>query len=80
MTDMHDVMLAMQDYISAVRDHDTQRDAYEGYSWGWAGAALIGERDRALKRLSERMEAFIDRRVDEAITRLTNGSEVSHHG
>lgn len=59
---------ALESVIDATNEHDRARDAYDGYSWGYFGASLIHERDKARRNFVERLDALVDERVRVILT------------
>jgi hypothetical protein len=66
-TDIEDVLNALARVIDATNEHDKARDAHKGYSWDYYGAALIHERNKARADLAERLNAYIDQRIADAL-------------
>lgn len=58
---------ALERVIDSTNEHDKAREAYDGCSWGYAGAGLIYERDQARKDFGDRLNALIDARIAERL-------------
>lgn len=68
---MEGLLNALCRVIDATNEHDNAKAKYDGWSWGYAGAGLIYERDAARKDFVERLSAVIDERVDARIQAMT---------
>jgi hypothetical protein len=62
-----DIGEALRTYIQRATDEREARNKYDGYSWGWHGAALIGEVRDAEKALTDALDTYIDGRVAKAL-------------
>lgn len=78
--DITDVLNALSRVIDSTNEHDKAREKYDGYSWGYHGAGLIIERDQARKDFAERLDAYIDRRVDARLDDRLRGLSFSGVG
>ena len=73
--EIDDLVTALRSYVDAEYEERKAREAYTGYSWGWAGSALISERDHAAKLLGDRLNAYIDQRVYAALSRYSEAPQ-----
>lgn len=65
--DIGDVMRALSSAFDAKIEHDKQLAEYDGYSWGWHGAALIIEKDNSIELFGKRLDTYIDQRIQKAL-------------
>jgi hypothetical protein len=59
-----DVLSALDSYTEAKIEHDTGRDNYDGYSWGYWGHALIERMNKYKKEFGETLDKYIDQRIE----------------
>lgn len=65
--DIENLIWALERVIDSTNEHDRARSEYAGYSWGYHGAGLIHERDKARRDFGERLNALIDTRIQEKL-------------
>jgi len=63
------LMNALQRAIDARHECNKAHDAYEGYSWGWAGSRVIKAVNKAQADFEEALVGFIDDRIRKALER-----------
>mgnify|MGYP001578847766 CR=1 FL=1 len=66
---------ALQNVLEAKMEHDKARDAYEGYSWGYHGRRLVDAVENAADEFGKRLDALIEKKVDEALERERSNVE-----
>lgn len=69
---MEELLYALANVIDATNEHDKAKEEYTGWSWGYAGAGLIYERDKARKDFADRLSAVIDARVEAKIASMSD--------
>ncbi len=58
---------ALDEYMQAKHKHDKARDAYDGYSWGYAGRDEINRMDAALDAFNVKLDEFIENKVNSVL-------------
>lgn len=61
------VIEAIQVLVDARRECDAAHEAYTGWSWGYVGGHLITAVDDATDTLAEKLNAYIDSRIEERL-------------
>lgn len=68
--DIECLIQSLQNLIDAKNKHDKERDAYDGYSWGYFGHSLVKDMEDAAEEFGNRLAEIIDKRVDEKLKEL----------
>lgn len=55
--------------IEASNEETKQRENYDGLSWGYHGSYLINEKDNAMKDFADRLESYVDKRIEQKLSR-----------
>lgn len=62
---------ALENALKARIDHDTARDEYGGYSWGYHGRPLVDAMENAADEFGTRLTSLIEKKVAEALKQAT---------
>jgi hypothetical protein len=61
---MPQLLNALDDYLEAKAEHDTQRDTGEVRDWGYYGSPYIKRLQEAREEFEDKLNAVIDSRVN----------------
>jgi hypothetical protein len=73
---MEKLYQAIQNWYKASAAYDKAFEGYEGYSWGWAGAYEIEQRQHAAEEFEKALNEVIDERVRKQVAILTGKGEL----
>lgn len=65
--DLDCLIQALENYMSAKREHDEARDAYQGESWGYHGSHYVEAVEEAAKEFRKRLQTVVAAEVKKAL-------------
>lgn len=65
--EIEQLIQSLENLLEAKSTHDKERDSYQGYSWGYYGQSVIQAVTDAAEDFGNRLEALIEKRVNQAI-------------
>ena len=58
---------AFAEYAEAKREHDRERESYQGYSWGYHGHSYVENMENRARECMMKLNEYIDSRVKAVI-------------